>query len=296
MTQGMETDRTGGHVREGTGLSRMGLNEILVGGRKIAYRLAGRGRPVVLLHGGAEDGRAWRLQREGLADEFEVIAWDAPGCGASSDVPEAWRMPDYADALAGFLRALGVERPHLVGLSWGSTLALEFDRRHPGVAASLVLAGAYAGWGGSLPPGEVEARLRDVLAAAGLPRDRALEGLPGMLEGPVPQELATEMAQVWADNMGGRLPGGYRAMAHAMAEADLRPALPLIAVPTLLLHGEKDRRAPVAVAHELRARIPMSRLVVIAGVGHLVNLEAPQEFNAQVRRFLRSVHGSATSP
>ena len=273
----------------------MGLNEILLGGRKIAYRTAGQGRPVVLLHGGAEDGRAWRLQVEGLADEFEVIAWDAPGCGASSDVPETWRLPDYADALAGFLGALGVDRPHLVGLSWGSTLALEFDRRHPGVAVSLVLAGTYAGWAGSLPPGEVEARLRDVLAAATLPRDRVLEGLPGMLEGPVPEELAMEMAQIWADNMGGRLPGGYRAMAHAMAEADLRPVLPGIAVPTLLLHGELDRRSPVAGAHELHARIPMSRLVVVAGVGHLVSVEAPHEFNAQVRRFLQSVDGSAPS-
>jgi len=269
------------------------MNEILLRGRKIAYRSSGRGRPVVLLHGGAEDGRAWRLQLEGLADEFEIIAWDAPGCGASGDVPETWRMPDYADALAGFLGALGVERPHLVGLSWGSTLALEFDRRHPGVAASLVLAGAYAGWAGSLSPGEVEARLRDVLAAAGLPRDRALEGLPGMLSGPVPAELATELAQIWADNMGGRLPGGYRAMAHAMAEADLRPVLPGIVVPTLLLHGELDRRAPVAVADELRARIPRSRLVVIAGVGHLVNVEVSHEFNAQVRGFLRSVERPA---
>jgi hypothetical protein len=73
------------------------LSEVLLRGQKIAYRRSGRGRSVVLLHGGAEDGRAWRLQLEGLADGFEVIAWDAPGCGASDDVPETWRMPDYAD-------------------------------------------------------------------------------------------------------------------------------------------------------------------------------------------------------
>jgi hypothetical protein len=54
------------------------LSEVLLRGQKIAYRRSGRGRSVVLLHGGAEDGRAWRLQLEGLADGFEVIAWDAP--------------------------------------------------------------------------------------------------------------------------------------------------------------------------------------------------------------------------
>jgi pimeloyl-ACP methyl ester carboxylesterase len=77
-----------------------------------------------------------------------------------------------------------------------------------------------------------------------------------------------------------------------MAEADLRDVLPRIAVPTLLLYGELDERSPLKVARELHDRIPGSRLVVINGVGHSVNVEAPEEFNAQVRTFLRSVNGS----
>jgi len=84
-------------------------------------------------------------------------------------------------------------------------------------------------------------------------------------------------------------PVGYRAMAHALAEADLRDVLPRIDVPTLLLYGDADRRSPLNVAKDLHSRIPASTLAVIPGAGHLSNLEAPERFNAEVRGFLRLV-------
>jgi pimeloyl-ACP methyl ester carboxylesterase len=92
-----------------------------------------------------------------------IVACDAPGCGQSSEPPETWRMPDYADCLAAWLKVVGAERPHVLGLSWGSSVALKLYRRHPQVPASLILASAYAGWAGSLPPEEVNARLAGVL-------------------------------------------------------------------------------------------------------------------------------------
>jgi pimeloyl-ACP methyl ester carboxylesterase len=268
------------------------VRELRLGEQRIAYTQAGDGPPLVLLHGGMDDGRAWRRQIDGLADEFTVLAWDAPGCGRSSDVPESWRMPQYADALAAWLSAAGVERPHVLGLSWGSALALELYRRHPRVPASLVLASAYAGWAGSLSPEETAARLDGVLAAADLPLEKALEAVPGVLSPGAPPGLLEELTVMWADNSGLRKPSGYRAMAHSIAEADLRDVLPQIEVPVLLLYGELDRRSPLKVARELHDQIPGSRLVVIKGVGHSANLEAPEEFNAQVRTFIRSVIGS----
>ena len=120
------------------------MPEALVGGVRIAYSVAGDGPPLVLLHGGMDDSRSWRWQLEGLADEFRVLAWDAPGCGQSSEPPETWRMPEYADCLAAWLQVVGVDQPHVLGLSWGSSVALELYRRHPEVPASLILASAYA--------------------------------------------------------------------------------------------------------------------------------------------------------
>ncbi len=83
-------------------------------------------------------------------------------------------------------------------------------------------------------------------------------------------------------------PAGYRAWAYAFAEADLRDVLPHIDVPTLLLYGDADQRSPLNVAEDLHAKIPASRLVVLPGVGHLSNMEAADQFNAEVRNFLRS--------
>ena len=65
-----------------------------------------------------------------------------PGAGRSSDPPESFGLEGYADCLAGFIGRLGLERPHVVGLSLGGALALELYRRHPGVPATLVLASA----------------------------------------------------------------------------------------------------------------------------------------------------------
>jgi pimeloyl-ACP methyl ester carboxylesterase len=71
-----------------------------------------------------------RRQIEGLSDEFMVVAWDAPGAGRSSDPPEWFGMAGYADCLAGFVERLGLEKPHVAGLSFGGALALELYRRH----------------------------------------------------------------------------------------------------------------------------------------------------------------------
>jgi pimeloyl-ACP methyl ester carboxylesterase len=83
-------------------------------------------------------------------------------------------------------------------------------------------------------------------------------------------------------------PTGLRAMARASAE-NLRDVLPLIDVPTLLLYGAEDVRAPLAVAKDLAASIPPAALVVLPDVGHICNLEAPEAFNRAVRTFLQGM-------
>lgn len=257
-----------------------------IGGRMVAYRRAGEGPPLVLLHGGWSDGRAWRPQLAGLGGGFDVIAWDAPGCGGSDDHSGQVALADYADAVADLIGALGLERAHLCGLSFGGGLAIAVYQRHPQLVRSLVLAGAYAGWKGSLPPDEVEARLRRVRAEVDRPPAEWMDGyLPGFFSGPVPPEVIELVRTMMLESR----PAGLLAMLSAFADADLSEVLPTIVVPTLLLYGERDARAPLPVAEALHAAIPGSKLVVLPGVGHDINLEAPDAFNAEVRRFLDSV-------
>ena len=259
------------------------MDTVSAAGHRIAYDLKGEGPPLVLLHGYVGDRRVWRAQIEALSDDFTVVAWDAPGYGGSSDPPEDFPLSDFADCLAAFIEALGFERAHVLGLSFGGGLALELYRRHPELAESLVLASAYAGWAGSLPAEVVEERLTQALRLADMAPDQLVaELIPTMLTDSAPAELVEEFAA----SMREFHPVGLRANVRAFAAADLRDVLPRVAVPTLLLYGDRDVRAPANVAHDIHAGIAGSKLVLIPGAGHVCNIDAPERFNAAVRAFL----------
>jgi pimeloyl-ACP methyl ester carboxylesterase len=106
---------------------------IEVAGLPIAFERAGNGAPLVLLHGIPGDRRLWRRQIDDLADEYTVIAWDAPGCGRSSAPREDFGIRDVARYLVAFIQALRLEKPHGLGLSWGGGDALELYRAAPAI-------------------------------------------------------------------------------------------------------------------------------------------------------------------
>ncbi len=262
------------------------VDRVDVGGLTLAYRRVGHGPPLVLLHGAYEDGRVWSRQMNGLSDEFTVVAWDAPGCGLSDDPPDGFTASDYGDIAAGFLEALRLTASHVLGLSWGSMLALGLYERHPEAVVSLVLASAYAGWAGSLPPDEVQRRIQQVLREVELPPEEFVpDWIPTVLTASAPRELVDEVSAIMHDFH----PAGMRVAVQGMGRADYRPVLPRIRVPTLLLYGEEDVRSPVEMGRELQAQIPGSTLVVLPGAPHMGHVETPDQFNDAVRGFLRSV-------
>ncbi|WP_203337581.1 alpha/beta fold hydrolase [Nocardioides limicola] len=257
-----------------------------VGGLDIAYQRAGTGPPVALAHGFVGDGRStWGSQIDALAEEFSVIAWDAPGAGESSDPPEGFGMDDYAACFAAFLQELRIERAHLVGLSFGAALVLCTFRRHRGLASSLALLSGYAGWRGSLGPEAAGERLARSLELSAMPPDEFADAMvPSMFSPSVtPQVRAT-----FRDSVRRFRPVGFRAMARASVE-DQSQMLPEIDVPTLLLYADHDVRAPVAVGEAIHAEVAGSELVVLRGPGHVSSVEAPHDVTRELRRFLRSV-------
>lgn len=90
-------------------------------------------------------------------------------------------------------------------------------------------------------------------------------------------------------------PAGFRAMALACA-ADLRDVLPEVQVPTLLLYGDEDVRAPLSVGQALHAAIPHSELVVMPRVGHVSSVEAAERLNLEIRQFLRRLNHDLAQP
>jgi pimeloyl-ACP methyl ester carboxylesterase len=230
------------------------------------------------------DSRVWRVELDSFADDYTVVAWDAPGCGDSDDAPDHFTIADYADALAALLDGLDVARPaHVLGHSWGSTVALELYRRRPDLVRTLVLVGGYAGWAGSLPPDEVRRRLDFALHAADLGPDAFdPRSMRGLFSDVMPADRAAELAAIMSDAR----PAATRTMAQALAAADLRDMLPTVRVPTLLVHGDADERSSVAVGEALRTAIPTAELAVLPGLGHECALEDAAAFAAVVRRFL----------
>lgn len=259
--------------------------EFVEAGRlKIAYERVGEGPPVVFVHGAAEDSRIWQPQLAGLADEFTVIAWDEPGAGRSSDLPEGLDLAGFADGLAALLEALELGPAHIAGLSWGGTVVLELYRRNPGLVATLIMIDTYAGWKGSLPADEVRARVAGARKMLAAPHEEFDPTLPGLFAGDPPAKFVPLLAAIAADVR----PATLGQELAIMAEADLSDLLPHIAVPTLLIWGHLDARSPLIVARQFEEAIPDTTLVVIEGAGHMSNLERPERVNDAVREFCRA--------
>jgi pimeloyl-ACP methyl ester carboxylesterase len=251
--------------------------------------MAGSGPPLLLLHGILTDGRTWGRELDRFADRFTVVAWDGPGCGRSDDLPAGAGLADHALALSRFIDVLGLGRPHVLGLSWGAVLALELSRIRPDLPRSMILVSAYAGWSGSLPPSLVDQRLAAALAGI---RDTSPDAvaqawLPTLFTARARPEVVRWIGSIMADFHHDAAPD----MLRALAGADLRDVLPTIRVPTLLVHGEQDTRAPMPVARALERAIPGARLEVIPAAGHLPNLGSPDRFDAVVSGFLASLTG-----
>ena len=255
-----------------------------VDGLRIAYEREGRGRPIVFLHGFFGDHRVWRRQFD-LADDYTCIAWDAPGCGDSSTPADSFRLADYTELLAAFIRCLDLDQPHLVGNSFGGTLALQLASRHPEIARSVVGIDTYAGWSGSFTPTVVAERLHASLADLELsPQDVAGKWIKGFVTPQAPEPMKDELRSFIADFK----PDGMRTMIRSLAEADLREELKDVHLPTLLIWGAQDVRSSLAVANDLEERLEGSRLVVLEDAGHLAQVEAADRVNAELRAFFKS--------
>jgi pimeloyl-ACP methyl ester carboxylesterase len=243
--------------------------------------MVGSGPDVVLLHGFLSDSRAWAPQIMSLRDAHRVIAWDAPGAGASEDPEPPFTLADWVECLRALLITLGVQRAHVVGLSWGGLLAQELLRLYPETVRSLVLAGTYAGWTGSFGAAESAQRLRRCLADSDRPpNDLVKDWVPQFFAAPTP-DLLEEMSQIVADFH----PEGFRSMARSLDAADTTSTLDRVDVPTMLIWGAEDERSPLSVAEQFRSGIAGARLHVIPGAGHVSNLERPDEFTSHIRDF-----------
>jgi pimeloyl-ACP methyl ester carboxylesterase len=256
------------------------------GGAAITYLEAGRGAPLVLLHGIGSAARSFRRQLDGLSASWRVIAWDAPGYGGSTALgPEAPSADDYAARLAAFLDDLGIETCHLLGHSLGCLMAARFTGRHPERVRSLSLCSVAVGHG--LLPAEERQRLLDQrlgdVATLG-PAEMARRRGPRLV---APAALG-EVRQRVIDTMAAIRPGGYAQAARMLSAADIKGDIVRLPadLPVQIVYGDADVITSPAKNREVAALRPGARVTVVPNAGHALYLEQPQAFNAIVADFL----------
>ncbi len=249
----------------------------------IGFEQSGEGPPLLLLHGIGSNRNSWSHQFKDLADDFTVVAWDAPGYGLSSDpVAETPTMAEYADCLKEFVDELDIGLMHLLGHSMGGIIAQEFYRRYPETVKTLILADTTRG--GCAEPEQV--RVRKLEERLGLiqrlsPRQLAEQRTPGLFSKCAREGVVRDAISIMAEIR----PSGYRYAAIAMSGADERDLLGKINVRTLLIWAAEDHVIPSAEADEMRRAIPNVWFEVIPQAGHLCYQERPGTFNALIRQF-----------
>jgi pimeloyl-ACP methyl ester carboxylesterase len=267
-------------------LSRVTVESpVYAGGRGLMeYRADGDGShpAILMLHGLGSSSAGYRAQFAGLARDFRVLAWNAPGFGDSSHIGrDDAGINDYADALAAFIHSIGLKRlAVLVGSSWGSVVALAFAKRYPQSAGSLVLSAPNVARGhlvGERRDAELGSWLRT--ADVSLPVSRA--SIADRLLAPDTSPLVRRHVEQLRDAM---TTEGWRQSIRSLFTVYTPNVIGEVACPIAMFAGTLDRIAPYEDhARILRAAAPGAELHLFEGSGHLLKLEAPAKFYSLLR-------------
>jgi len=243
--------------------------------------------PLVFLHGIGGAARAWRGQLDYFADSYHCIAWDMPGYGSSAPLTSV-SIASLADALVDFLHATGADRPVIVGHSIGGMIVQQLLTDDPLIANAVVLAQTSPAFG--KPDGDWQKQFINARLGP-LDRGETLVTLaPSLVKELVGHDPDAAGLALARDCMAAVPEQTYRATMLALMGFDLRHALKEISVPTLLLSGSRDNNAPAPMMAKMASYVPGSVYVELEGVGHLANLERPDEFNAVLWDFLMESH------
>src|SRR5579863_8911669 len=222
---------------------------VSVNGLRMYYELAGEGPPLVLISGLGLDVSECGQLIDALAGGYRVLAFDNRGAGQTDKPDEPYTVSQMADDTAGLMRALGIERAHVVGMSLGGRIALELALEHPEVVRSLILVSTSA---------RVERRW--------------------------PMSLLGFVSMVFP----GRYPQpryAFKRQREASVGYDRTGDLADLHVPTLVVHGRRDHIVPYRLAEDMAAGIPPARLTLVDR-RHIYPLTRSARFAEQIAEFI----------
>ena len=282
------------------------VSRMSVHGNAIAYRRAGTGPTLLLLHGIAGSSETWLPAMRLLRSDYSVIAPDFLGHGASAKPPGDYSLGNYAAGMRDLLDLLEIERATVVGQSYGGGVAMQFAYQFPERCERLVLVDA-----GGLGR-EVSWLLRHVTlpgAEYDMPalftsplRDCGNSILSFLKDRGIQSVRATEMWRAFSSLTD---PANRAAFVRTM-RAVIDPGGQAVsamdrlylanAMPTLIIWGDQDRIIPVSHAYAAHEAMPNSRLEIMEGIGHFPHVETPFDFVEILLDFLRTTDPSTITP
>jgi pimeloyl-ACP methyl ester carboxylesterase/8-oxo-dGTP pyrophosphatase MutT (NUDIX family) len=255
---------------------------VIVPTGKLYYEDSGSGEPIVFIHGFTLDNRMWQPQVEALSKSYRTVAYDVRGFGQSSIPTEPYTH--YDDLLA-LLDCLKIAKAHLVGLSMGGGIASAFTILHPERVTSLTLLDSdlhgypsSVDWNVHAKEAGIEGAKANWLAHDVFARTRTN------------QEIARKLTEIVQDYS-----GWHWLHRDFDKRIDVRKRLHEITCPVQVVVGEKDLPYFHEIARFICDRIPQARLGVIKGVGHMTNMETPEECNKLVEETVGTMEAMTKS-
>jgi 3-oxoadipate enol-lactonase len=257
--------------------------ELIPPAPRIAVDHMGEGKLVVCMHGIGGNRSNWHDQLPAFGGHFHALSWDARGYGMSDDYEGPLDFHDFARDLVRVLDHFDARKAHIVGLSMGGVIAMDFYALYPDRAATLTICDSLPGFG-DLTRAQREEFIR-------------LRKEP-LVQGKEPKDIAPVVASTLISKSA--VPGAYERLVGSMSALHKQSyiktiegmansgsaELEKIRVPTHVVVGEDDTLTPPSLSRSMAQRIPGAQLSVIGNAGHLANIEQPQAFNETVLAFL----------
>lgn len=268
----------------------------LVNGVNLWYRITGEGEPVMQIHGAGFGHLNLDPATPEISKHFKVVDYDQRGYGNSDRPVQDYDMEVWADDLAGLMEALDIEQAHVHGTSMGGMVAVVFAGKYPEKTTSVVIncAAAKLGRAGRLifqnwidiarmdPDGPGSRLLAELIAWQAVSKE--------FLESPDAEGIVDLIQQILRDSNRVEV---FTAACQAMNDMDLRPWLPKITSPALVIGGDEDIMTPWDQGPEgagqeaIYQEIPNAEKYVIAGSGHSTLFDGTEEHNRVVIDFFK---------
>jgi len=251
--------------------------KVNIDGLEVNYKTAGKGQPILILHGWGGSSESWLKVQELLSKKYLVVVPDLPGFGKTPSPPAGWSLDRYVDFIEKFTQELDLGRIILLGHSFGGRMAILYASKYPEEISRLILCAAAG-------IRHVQLRHKIILIIA------KVANLIGSL--PLIRSYKQRVRKLFYRFIGRtdymEAEGVMKEVFLSILSKNLEPILSSVGTQTLILWGQEDDYVDIEDAYIMEKKIPNTKLVTFEGIGHTPHKDIPEKLVAEIETFLAS--------